>query len=57
MIKDLYLITNEVKSRYKVELLNTLNKYLGTKGKIDDLNNKVSQLEEYIRKILNLINS
>lgn len=57
MLKDLYLIINEVKNHYKEEFTNTLYKCLGTQGKIDDLNNMVSQLEEYIRKLLNLINS
>lgn len=57
MIKDLYLITNKVKNHCKVEFTNTLYKCLGTQGKINDLNNKVSQLEEYIKKLLNLINS
>ena len=57
MINDLYSITNEVKNHCKVEFTNTLYKCLGTQGKIDDLNNKISQLEEYIKKLLNLINS
>ena len=57
MIKDLHLIINEVKNHCKEEFTNTLYKCLGTQGKIDDLNNMVSQLEEYIRKLLNLINS
>ena len=57
MINDLYSITNEVKNHCKVEFTNTLYKCLGTQGKIDDLNNKISQLEDYIKKLLNLINS
>jgi MoxR-like ATPase len=57
MIKDLYSITTEVKNHCKVEFTNTLYKCLGTQGKIDDLNNKISQLEEYIKKLLILINS
>jgi len=57
MINDLYSITNQVKNHCKVEFTNTLYKCLGTQGKIDDLNNKISQLEEYIKKLLNLINS
>ena len=57
IISDLYSITNDVKSHCKVEFTNTLYKCLGTQGKIDDLNSKISQLEEYIKKLLNLINS
>ena len=46
IISDLYSITNDVKSHCKVEFTNTLYKCIGTQGKIDDLNSKISQLEE-----------
>ena len=57
IINDLFNETIIVKNHCKVEFTNTLYKCLGTQAKIDDFNNKISQLQEFILKLFTLIKS
>ena len=52
---ELFNKTDELNNHFKVEFTNIIYKCLGTQEKIDDLGNKISQLKEYINKLLNLI--
>ena len=54
--KNLFSKTLEVNNYLKVEFTNTFFKCLGTQEKIDDLSSKISQLKEFINKLINLIN-
>ena len=55
IIKDLFSKANEFNKYFKVEFTNTLYNCKGTQEKINDLDNQVSQLNEYINKLNNLI--
>ena len=54
-INNLFSKINDFNKYFKVEFTNTFYKCLGTQEKIDDFNNQVSQLNEYINKLINLI--
>ena len=54
-INNLFSKINDFNKYFKVEFTKTFYKCLGTQEKIDDLNNQVSQLNEYINKLNNLI--
>ena len=52
---ELFNKTIELNTHFKVEFTNTIYKCLRTQEKINKLDNKLSQLKEYINKLLNLI--